>query len=56
MRTFVRSDFLGCSTGEHLSPFVPTLRAKVDHIVGRLDDIQIVLDDDDGVSVVDEPV
>src|SRR4051812_48920562 len=31
-----------------------TFRAQIDHVIGRLDHIQIVLDDDDGVALIDE--
>ena len=46
MGMFVRADFLGRSAGQQLAAFVPSLGAKVYDVVGRLDDVQIVLDDD----------
>ena len=33
-----------------------TLGAEVDHVVGGLDDVEVVLDDDHGVALVDETV
>src|SRR5262245_52697897 len=32
----------------------PALRTEVNHMVGALDHVQVVLDDDDGVALVDE--
>ena len=36
-------------------PSLAALGAEVDHVVGRLDDVEVVLDHDDRVALVDEP-
>ena len=33
-----------------------SLWAKVDHKVGRFDHVEVVLDDHDGMSMVDQPI
>src|ERR687897_202915 len=37
-------------------PYPAALRTHVDQPVGGLDDVEVVLDDDDGVPLVDEPL
>ena len=37
-------------------PFTPTAGAKIDHPVGGLDDVEIMLDHHDGIAVVGETV
>ncbi len=49
-------DFLGGSGGDHLAAGVATLGAEVDHMVGGLDDIQMVLDQQHSVTCVDQAV
>lgn len=39
-----------------LSAAASAFRADVDEMVGHLDDIEIMLNDDDGVALVDEPL
>src|ERR671910_819589 len=46
----------GGACRDDLTAGVPTLRSEVDDVVCRPDHIQIVLDDDDGVPRVHEPV
>src|SRR3990167_7677415 len=41
---------------DDLSPFVPSFGSEIDDPVGRLDDVEIVLDDDDRVPLVDKLV
>ena len=48
--------FLGRTAGNQLSPAGPTLGSQVNQVVRRADDIEIVLDDDDGVPLIDELV
>ena len=44
-------------SGDHdLAAADTTFRAKVDDPVGGLDDVEVVLDDDDGVAVIAQPV
>ncbi len=47
---------LGSSRGDDAAALLARLRAEVDHPVGRLHDIEVVFDDDDGVAQIDEPV
>src|SRR5256885_12197285 len=47
--------FLGGAFHQHRAATVAAFRAQVDDPVGRLDDVQIVLDDQHGVSLVDQP-
>ena len=42
--------------GDDLAAGVPALGPQVDDVVGGLDDVQVVLDDDDGVPFGDEVV
>ena len=45
---------LGCPLGHDTATRVATLGAQVDDPVGGLDDVEVVLDDDDGVARVDQ--
>ena len=56
VRSLVSSQPLGRTFGDHLAALVASLRPKIEDPVGRFDHIQVVLDDDDGVSGVGEPV
>ena len=42
--------------GHDLASLLPAFGSKVDEIVGRLDDIHVVLDDDDGVAALHEAI
>ena len=33
---------------------LPTLGSEINHVVSGLDDVEVVLDDDDGVPLIDE--
>ena len=39
---------------DEVAALVAALRAEVDHPVRGLDDVEVVLDDDDGVAALDE--
>ena len=52
----VGGDLLRRADRNHLAALVPALGPQVDHPVRRLNDIEVVLDDDDGVAVVAEAV
>ena len=41
---------------ENLSAASPAFGAEINDPVSRLDDIEVVLDDDDRIAVIDEPV
>src|SRR5512133_3824972 len=49
-------DLLGRAGGDDLAAVLPALGAHVDDTVGRLDDVEVVLDDDDRVALLDEAV
>ena len=46
--------FLGRAARHDVSASVSALRAEVDDVVGTLDDVEIVLNDHDGMSAFDE--
>src|SRR2546422_11564753 len=54
IRAAVPDDLLGCAGGDHLAPLVAALRTQIDDVVGRLEDVEIVLDDDNRVSSIDQ--
>ncbi len=47
-------DVLGTACRDDGTALVAPLGAEVDDVVGRLDDVEVVLDDDDGVAACDE--
>lgn len=47
---------LGCSLGYDVSPAVASARAEVDNIVGILDQVKMVLNEDHGITSIDEAV
>src|SRR5687768_7046404 len=56
MRFVIRRHVLGSTGRDDLAAMQPALRAEIDHPVGELDDIEIVLDEHDRVARLDEPV
>ena len=56
VRVIALSHLFGSATDDKLSATVASLRAYVDKVVGTLDDLYIVLDDEDGVAARDERV
>src|SRR5688572_4708186 len=56
MRRLACGDLFGRATCDEFSPFVAALGTQVDNVIGRLDDIQIVLDHHYGMTIVHEPV
>ena len=55
-RVLALYDLFGGSGCDNLSSTPPALGAHVDNVVGALDHIQVVLDDDDRVALIDKPV
>ena len=49
-----RRDLLRRAGRDELAALVAALRPEVDHPVGRLDDVEVVLDDDDRVAALDQ--
>ena len=47
-------DFLRCTTGDYGAATLPAFGAHVNDPVSAFDDIEVVLDDDDGISFVRE--
>src|SRR5580700_4080764 len=45
----------GGAGGDDVAAAGAAVGAEVDDVVGGLDDVEVVLDDDDGVAAVDEP-
>jgi hypothetical protein len=54
MRGLDRRDFLRGARGDDKTAGVARFRAEVDHVVGALDDVEVVLDDDEGIPLRDE--
>jgi hypothetical protein len=54
MRRVGFRDALGCPLGDDLAAARSSLRSEVDDPIGGLDDVQVVLDHDDGVARLDE--
>ena len=52
----VARDLLGRALGDDPAAPVAALRTEVDDPVGGLDDVEVVLDDEDRVAAVDQPV
>ena len=49
-------DLFGCACGKEVAACVTAFRTEVDDVVGTLDDLQVVLDDDDGVAATDKGI
>ena len=49
-------DLLGRARGDQVAALLAALRAHVEQPVGGLDHVEVVLDHDDGVALVDEPL
>src|SRR5450759_2908577 len=49
-------EVLWCAHGDDGAALFPALGPEVDDPVGRLDDVEVVLDDDHGVALVHEPM
>src|SRR5687768_16120123 len=56
VRRFDLSDLLRRPRGDDGAATTATLGAKVDDPVGRLDDVEVVLDHENGVAAVDQPM
>ena len=56
MRRLACRDLLRRPRDDDLAARMPALRPKVDDVIRRLDDIEMVLDEDDGVTRIDELV
>src|SRR5260370_42178987 len=54
MRIVALSDLFGRANAHHFSPFISRFRSKTDNPVGGLNDIEIMLDHNDRMTVVDE--
>ena len=56
MRGFALSHLLGSATSDKLSATVAPLRTDVDDIIGTLDNLHVMFDDNDGMSTGDERI
>ncbi len=50
MRPFSLHDLLRCADRDDPAPFFSSFGAKIDDPVGRLDDVQVVFDDEEGMA------
>ena len=48
--------FFWCTSADHFAALFAGFGAEVDDVVGIFDDVEVVLDDDDGVALVDKRV
>lgn len=48
------SELTRCTRRNDFAPFTASLRAQIDNPIGTFDDVQIVFDDDQGVSGIPE--
>ena len=56
MRVLARDDVLGRAGRNDAAAAVAALGSEVDDPVGGLDDVEVVLDDQDGVAALDKPL
>ncbi len=56
VRTLDQCDLFRCAGCDNLTALVATFRTEIDDPVGRFDDVQIMLDDSDGVTVIAQAV
>src|ERR1700743_2793544 len=56
MRVAHGSNLLRCAVGDDAAAPFPSLRAHVENVVGVADYVEVMLDDDDGVAKVGQPV
>ena len=54
MRCLVSGDLLGCTRGHHVTAGLAAFGSEVDEVVGRLDDVEIVLDDEQRVALLEQ--
>ena len=55
-RLRVGSHGLRCAAHEHPAAAATAFRTQVDQVIGASDDVEVVLDHDDGVALIDELV
>ena len=46
--------FVRCAAHDHVAALRASFRTEVDDVVGALDEVEVVFDDDDGVALVSE--
>ena len=56
MRGFDDGDLLRRANGDDLSAFITALRPEIDDVIGALDDLQVVLDDDNRMALLEKLV
>src|SRR5690348_2455358 len=56
MRSRRPRDVFGCSGGDNLASPRASLRTQIDYPIGRPDDFQIVLDDEQAAAILDQPL
>ena len=56
MRIGDRGDLFGRAGRQHQASLLASFGSHVDEVIGGLDHLHVVLDDDDGIALVDEGV
>jgi hypothetical protein len=56
MRRFARGNLLRGAGDHDLASCVAAFGPQVDHVICRLDDVQVMLDQEHGVTRVDDPI
>ena len=56
MALLALGDFGWGARGEDVTTLFATLRTEVDDVVGNLDDIEVVFDDDNGIALIHQLV
>ena len=51
---WMRGDRLRCPFDDDLPARLTTLRTEIDDMIGTLDDVRMVFDDNDGIAALDE--
>ena len=54
MRTFRLRDFFRCAFSHELSPTHPAFWSNVEDVIRTLDEVQVVLDDEYGISFINK--
>src|SRR6185436_19928721 len=54
VRLLTSRDGFGCAGGDDFTPSVATLGPKIDHVISGLDHVEVMLDEQHGVTGVDE--
>jgi hypothetical protein len=56
MRRLARGNLLRGAGDHDLAARVAALGSEIDHVIRRLDDVQVMLDQEHGVARIDDPI